>query len=112
MGPHHMITRDIQLTMLDWQRIDSEVPKAIILQKKEYLQAPSSLIDTVLLNDRLVVLYADFAQSLEVVWQSIKAEPVLEIGQQLKQKVSIFGLPQTLGQNRDKAVHMAVLKKR
>ncbi|CZR61195.1 related to CDC39 protein [Phialocephala subalpina] len=91
----------VEADMVDWQRIDQETTKAIKQRKEEAIQFLSSLLDTVLLNDRPIALYADFASSLEASWKWIEEDPTLEIGQQLKEKLASSGLPQTHGQDND-----------
>ncbi|KUJ20497.1 Not1-domain-containing protein [Mollisia scopiformis] len=84
----------VENEMVDWQRIDQETTKAIKQHKEEAIQFLSALLDAVLLNDRPVALYADFASSLEAAWKWIEEDPSLEIGQQLKEKLISSGLPQ------------------
>ncbi|KAL5315548.1 hypothetical protein ACEPPN_016416 [Leptodophora sp. 'Broadleaf-Isolate-01'] len=80
--------------LLEWSRIDLEISRVISQRKDGSLQFFLSLLETVLLNDRPVALYADFAKSLEVAWLWITEEPELEIGQQLKQNLTSSGLPE------------------
>ncbi|KAE8444226.1 hypothetical protein EG329_000726 [Mollisiaceae sp. DMI_Dod_QoI] len=87
----------VEADMVEWQRIDQETTKAIKQRKEEAIQFLSALLDVVLLNDRPVALYADFASSLEAAWQWIEEDPNLEIGQQLKEKLATSGLPRTHG---------------
>ncbi|RDL41824.1 uncharacterized protein BP5553_01803 [Venustampulla echinocandica] len=96
-----LVTALVKADMLEWQRIDSAASKAILQRKEEALGFLSSLLDAVLLNDSPIALYADFAKSLEVAWQWIEEDPELEIGQQLKQKLTSSGLPQSLGRSND-----------
>jgi CCR4-NOT transcription complex subunit 1 len=91
----------IRAEMMEWQRIDSVTSRALEQRKEGSLEFLSSLVDTVLLNDRPIALYADFAKSLEVAWQWIEADPSLEPGQLLKQKLTSSGLPQSLGRSND-----------
>jgi len=80
--------------LLEWGRIDLEISRVISQRKDGSLQFFLSLLETVLLNDRPVALYADFAKSLEVAWMWITEEPDLDVGQQLKQKLTSSGLPE------------------
>ncbi|CZT05004.1 related to CDC39 protein [Rhynchosporium agropyri] len=80
--------------LLEWGRIDLEVSRVISQRKDGSLQFFVSLLETVLLNDRPIALYADFAKSLETAWLWISEEPNLEVGQQLKQKLQTSGLPE------------------
>lgn len=96
-----LIVSLIRAEIVEWQRIDSEASKVISQRKEGSLQFFSSLLDAVLLGDRPVALYADFARSLEVAWQWIAEEPELEVGQQLKQKLTQSGLPEPRPRNTD-----------
>ncbi|KAL2062974.1 hypothetical protein VTL71DRAFT_6046 [Oculimacula yallundae] len=80
--------------LLEWGRIDLEVSRAISQRKDKSLEFFLSLLETVLLNERPVALYADFAKSLETAWLWITEEPDLEVGQQLKQQLMSAGLPE------------------
>ncbi|KAH6678662.1 CCR4-Not complex component, Not1-domain-containing protein [Halenospora varia] len=91
-----LATALIKAEMVEWQRIDLAASKAIIQRKDDSLLFLSSLLDIVLLNDSPIALYADFAKSLEVAWQWIEEDPAMEAGQQLKQKLTSSGLPQSI----------------
>ena len=91
----------IRAEMLEWQRIDSAISKALAQRKEGSMEFISTLLDTVLLNDHPSALYADFAKSLEVAWQWINEEPTLEAGQALKGKLTTSGLPQAVGRTGD-----------
>lgn len=91
----------IKAGMIEWQRLDLETSRAILTRKDGSLQFLSSLIDSVLLNDDPIALHGDFARSLEVAWQWIEEEPALEIGQELKLKLTSSGVPPTLGRSAD-----------
>jgi CCR4-NOT transcription complex subunit 1 len=91
----------IKAEMLDWPRVDMECSKAIMQRREDSLEFLSSLLDEVLLCDRPIALYADFARSLEVAWQWASEEAAPGIGQQLKQKLTSSGLPQSLDRNPD-----------
>jgi CCR4-NOT transcription complex subunit 1 len=91
----------IKAEMVDWRKIDAEASKAILNRKEESLQFLSSLVDAVLLNDRPIALYADLVSSLEAAWKWIEEEPTLEVGQQLKQKLTSSGLGQVIGRSTD-----------
>jgi CCR4-NOT transcription complex subunit 1 len=91
----------IKAEMVDWRRIDAEASKAILNRKDGSLQFLSSLVDAVLLNDRPIALYADLVSSLEAAWKWIEEEPTLEVGQQLKQKLTSSGLGQVAGRSID-----------
>jgi CCR4-NOT transcription complex subunit 1 len=99
-----LATSLIKAEMVEWQRIDSEASKAIMARKEGSLQFLSTLIDGVLLNDRPIALFADFARSLEAAWQWIEEEPASEIGQQLKRKLMNSGLPQAIERLDDRLV--------
>lgn len=86
----------VEAELVDWQRIDQEATKSIQQHKEEAIQFLSTLLDAVLLNDRPVALYADFASSLEAAWKWIEEDPSLEVGQQLKEKLASSGLPQAI----------------
>jgi CCR4-NOT transcription complex subunit 1 len=96
-----LATALIRAEMVDWQRIDSTSSKALAARKEGSLEFLSSIIDSVLLNERPIALYADFARSLEFAWLWIEEDPALEIGQQLKQKLMSSGLPQSMGRSSD-----------
>ncbi|CAL3970892.1 unnamed protein product [Diplocarpon coronariae] len=83
----------INTHLIEWARIDSEISRVISQRKDGSLQFFLSLLETVLLNDRPIALYADFAKSLEVAWLWIVEDPGLEIGQQLKRQLTSSGLP-------------------
>ncbi|KAE9377063.1 Not1-domain-containing protein [Stipitochalara longipes BDJ] len=91
----------IKAEMVDWRKIDAEASKAILNKKEESLQFLSALVDAVLLNDRPIALYADLVSSLEAAWKWIEEEPTLEVGQQLKQKLTSSGLGQVIGRSTD-----------
>jgi CCR4-NOT transcription complex subunit 1 len=92
-----LVTALIRAEMIEWQRVDSATSKALLLRKDGSLEFLTALLDNVLLNDRPIALYADFAKSLEVAWQWIQDEPSLEVGQALKQKLTSSGLQQAIG---------------
>ena len=77
--------------MVDWHRIDTAAAKALATRQDNSLEFFSSLIDKTLLNDHPVALFADFAKSLELAWQWIEEDPSLELGQELKQKLTGSG---------------------
>lgn len=81
----------VRSEMIDWQRIDSAIAKALGAHKEGSLETFASLAETVLLNDHPSALFADFAKSLELAWQWIDEEPEWEIGQQFKQKLTNSG---------------------
>jgi CCR4-NOT transcription complex subunit 1 len=89
----------IRADMIEWQRIDLATSKALSQRKESSLEFLSSLIDSVLLNDRPIALFADFAKSLEVAWQWIEEDPSLEVGQALKQKLTNSGVPNAVGRS-------------
>jgi CCR4-NOT transcription complex subunit 1 len=89
-----LVTALIRAEMVEWPRIDSATSKALLQRKEGSLEFLTSLLDNVLLNERPVALYADFAKSLEIAWQWIQDEPSLEIGQTLKQKLTGSGMQQ------------------
>ena len=91
-----LVTALIRAEMIEWQRIDSATSKALLQRKDGSLEFLTTLLDSVLLNDRPIALYADFAKSLEVAWQWIQDEPSLEVGQALKQKLASSGMQQPL----------------
>ncbi|RFU35374.1 hypothetical protein B7463_g978, partial [Scytalidium lignicola] len=91
----------IKAEMVEWQRVDSAISKALIQQKEGSLEFLTSLIDKVLLNDRPTALYTDFARSFEVAWQWITEDPSIEAGQILKERLKSSGLPQALGNSGD-----------
>lgn len=96
-----LATALIRAEMVEWPRIDLATSKALMQRKEGSLEFLSSLLDSVLINDRPIALYADFAKSLEVAWQWIQDEPSLEVGQTLKQKLTSSGLPQALSRGSD-----------
>lgn len=82
--------------MIDWHRIDSAIAKGLAARQEESLDFFASIIDNALVNDHPIALFADFAKSLELAWQWIDEDPSLEIGQELKQKLTgSGGLPPT-----------------
>lgn len=85
-----------EIALLDWQRIDLAVSKALQQHKMQALEFLSSVMDRVLLNDRPIALYTDFARSLEAMDQWLREEPGLEPGRQLIQKLKSSGLPQSI----------------
>ncbi len=85
-----------EVPLLDWQRIDLAAAKAVQQHKMPALEFLSSLMDRVLLNDRPIALYTDFARSLEAMDQWLRDEPTLELGRQLIQKLKSSGLPQSI----------------
>lgn len=91
----------IKAEMIDWRRIDAEASKAILNKKEGSLQFISSLVDSVLLDERPIALYADLVSSLEAAWKWIEEDPTLEVGQQLKQKMISSGLGQVAGRSTD-----------
>jgi len=91
----------IRADMIEWQRIDLATSKALFQRKETALEFLSSLVDNVLLNDRPIALFADFAKSLEVAWQWILEDPSLEAGQTLKEKLTTSGIPPSLGRGTD-----------
>jgi CCR4-NOT transcription complex subunit 1 len=91
----------IKAGMIEWQRIDLETSRAILSRRDGSLQFLSSLMDAVLLNDHPIALHGDFARSLEVAWGWIEEDPALEIGQELKLKLTSSGVPAALGRNAD-----------
>lgn len=84
----------IKAQLLEWGRVDADVARVISQRKDGSLQFLLNLLETVLLNDRPIALYADFAKSLEVAWIWITEDSAMEIGQQLKQKLTSSGLPE------------------
>lgn len=91
----------IKAEMVDWQRIDLETSKAIVQRREESLQFLSSLVDAVLLNDQPIALFSDLASSLEAAWQWTEEDPSLEVGQQLKSKLTASGISQDIGRSID-----------
>ncbi|RKF73782.1 General negative regulator of transcription subunit 1 [Golovinomyces cichoracearum] len=91
----------IKAEMVDWQRIDSDISKAIFQRREESLKFLSLLVDAVLLNDRPIALFSDLASSLEAAWQWAEEIPSLEIGQQLKNKLTASGITQDTSRNTD-----------
>ncbi len=91
----------VRAEMVEWQRIDSAASKALAQHKEGSLEFLSALLEAVLLNDNPSALYADFAKSLEVSWQWILDDPMLEVGQALKEKLTSSGLPQAVGRSVD-----------
>ncbi|KIN02112.1 hypothetical protein OIDMADRAFT_121717 [Oidiodendron maius Zn] len=89
-----LVTALIRAEMIEWQRVDLATSKALLQRKDGSLEFLTTLLDNVLLNDRPIALYADFAKSLEVAWQWIQDEPSLDVGQSLKQKLTSSGLQQ------------------
>jgi len=85
-----------EIPLLDWQRIDLAAARAVQQHKIPALEFLSSLMDRVLLNDRPIALYTDFARSLEAMDQWLRDEPSLELGRQLIQKLKSSGLPQSI----------------
>jgi len=96
-----LTTALIKADMIEWQRIDLATSKALLQRKDGSLEFLSALIDSVLLNDRPIALYADLAKSLEVAWLWIQDDPSQEAGQILKQKLTSSGLPQATGRSGD-----------
>jgi len=94
-----LATTLIKHDFVQLQRIDSAISKAIIQRKEGSLSYLSSLLDIILLVERPLALYSDFAKSLEVAWQWIEEDPSLEIGQQLKQKLTTANLPRAMSRN-------------
>lgn len=78
--------------LLEWQRVDLATAKAIQAHRIPALDFFSSLVDKVLVNDRPLALYTDFARSLEAVHQWLREDPNLEIGRQLVQNLKSSGL--------------------
>jgi CCR4-NOT transcription complex subunit 1 len=93
-----LIRTDIAL--LDWQRVDLAASKALQGHDLAALDFLSSIMDRVLLNDRPVALYTDFARSLEALDQWQREEPD-EVGRQLIQKLKSSGLPPSLSHGSD-----------
>ncbi|SZE99712.1 unnamed protein product [Blumeria hordei] len=93
----HLAVSLIRADLIDWHRIDSETSKAILQRREDSLNFFSNLIDAVLVNDNPIALFSDFASSLEVAWQLIESDPTLEIGQQLKKKLTASGLTNNVG---------------
>jgi CCR4-NOT transcription complex subunit 1 len=96
-----LITSLIKADMIEWQRIDLAIATAVQQRKEGILEFFSLLIDNVLLTDRPIALFADFAKSLEVAWRWILEDPSMEIGQNLKQKLTSSGLPQDISRSTD-----------
>jgi CCR4-NOT transcription complex subunit 1 len=96
-----LATALIRAEMVEWQRIDLATSKALAQRKEGSLEFLTSLLDRVLISDRPIALYADFAKSLEVAWQWIQEEPALEVGQILKQKLASSGIPQAISRGGD-----------
>lgn len=96
-----LITSLIKADMIEWHRIDLAIAAAASQRKEGTLELFSSLIDTVLLNDRPIALFADFAKSLEITWRWIMEEPSMEIGQSIRQKLTGSGLPQDISHSPD-----------
>ncbi|PQE06470.1 hypothetical protein CJF32_00002382 [Rutstroemia sp. NJR-2017a WRK4] len=96
-----LIVALIKADMIDWPRVDFATSTALVERKAGTLEFFSSLLEQVLLVDRPLALYSDLARSLEVAYQWIAEEPELEVGQQLKQKLTASALPNNLGTNQD-----------
>ncbi|KAG9247342.1 CCR4-Not complex component, Not1-domain-containing protein [Calycina marina] len=80
--------------MIEWQRVDAVISKALQGHKDEALEFFSSFLDTVLMNDRPIALYNDLSSSLKHAWEWIEENPTLEAGQALKEKLSNCPFPQ------------------
>ncbi|KFZ20466.1 hypothetical protein V501_00106 [Pseudogymnoascus sp. VKM F-4519 (FW-2642)] len=94
-----LINTDISL--LDWQRVDIAASKALQQRKVSAIDFLSALTSRVLLVDRPVALFTDFARSFEALAQWLGEEPDLEAGKQLIQKLKSSGLMQTLTSDSD-----------
>lgn len=82
--------------LLDWQRIDLAVSKAILSDKDGAIEFLSSLMDRVLFNDSPVALRTDFVRSLDALGQKVAEVPDHEAGRELMQKLEDSGLSASL----------------
>ena len=89
-----LVQSDVPL--LDWQRIDVAVSKAIQQRSLPALDFLSLVTDRVLFIRDKVALYSDFIRSWKAVGAWLKEEPSLEIGQLLFQKCKFAGLPHSV----------------
>jgi CCR4-NOT transcription complex subunit 1 len=90
-----------EIGLLDWQRVDRATAKLIQQHKLSALDFLSSLVNRVLLVDRPVALYTDFARSFEAVNRWLGEEPTLEQGQRLMESLKSSGLMQNIGRDGD-----------
>lgn len=88
-----LINTDVAL--LDWQRVDIATAKALHQRLVPALEFLSKVVHQVLLVDRPVALYTDFARSFEALRQWLSEDPAFEAGQQLSQSLKSSGLLQT-----------------
>jgi CCR4-NOT transcription complex subunit 1 len=88
----------IEEGLLEWQRVDSAVSKAIQQRKPESLDFLLAVVTKFLCNDNPSALYTDLARSLEVAWSWVddtaSITPIPEAGQNLRQVMKASAVPQ------------------
>ncbi|EHL03154.1 putative General negative regulator of transcription subunit 1 [Glarea lozoyensis 74030] len=86
----------IEEGLLEWQRVDSAISKAIQHRKEEALEFLLEIVTKFLCNDNPSALYTDLARSLEVAWNWIDdaALATPEVGQKLRQVMKASAVPQ------------------
>lgn len=94
-----LINADVAL--LDWQRVDIAAAKALHQHKVPAVEFVSSIVNRVLLVDRPVALFTDFARSFEALHQWLSEDPAFEAGQQLARSLKSSGLLQTPSREAD-----------
>lgn len=94
-----LINTDVSL--LDWQRVDIAASKALQQRKVSAIDFLSTLTSRVLLVDRPVALFTDFAKSFDAVAQWLSEDPDFEAGKQLIEKLKSSGLMQTPSRDGD-----------
>ncbi|KAI9864318.1 MAG: hypothetical protein M1813_003238 [Trichoglossum hirsutum] len=82
--------------LMELQRIDMIVAKAIQARKSVAVEFLSRLMDKVLLDERPIALRADFAGSLDALGQWLLEEPDMVIGNQILQKLRDSGMPEVV----------------
>lgn len=77
----------IRTDLLKWNIIDQALSRALEQRKDGSLEFLDQVIDLALMNNRPIILFADFVRTLEAAWAWMDAEPGLAIAKQLESKL-------------------------
>ena len=84
----------LEVGLLDVRQVDVVIAKLLSDRREEAIQALSDIMDALLLNDRPVVLRADFAASLSALGQWLSSAPNLTSAADLVSRLRDWGAPE------------------